>query len=110
MRKSADTRYCALRQKKLCPGCLTVFVRLSYKLIAKSAHGKQMSGLGRLFFNVTAQPDDEIIDGARVSIFFQVPNLLQDFLARNGTAAIAYEKAQQLNLHQGELKGLLAVA
>ena len=64
-------------------------------------------GLAALF-DISAQTHDEIINGARVGIFVQVPDIFQDGFSRNGMADILDQIAKQLRFHQRELKGLAA--
>jgi len=63
-----------------------------------------------LRLNVAAEAHYEVVNGARVRIFMEIPNVLQDSFARNWPAAIAYEVAQKLCFHERELEHLAAAA
>ena len=59
------------------------------------------------FFDVAAQAHDEIVDGARVGVFVQAPDVFEDGFARNGAAVVPNQVAQQLGFHQSELDGVV---
>ena len=67
-----------------------------------------MAGLGGVAFDVAAEANDEIVDGASVGVFVQIPDVVQDSFAGDGMTAVADQVAEKFGLHQGELKGLLA--
>src|ERR1700743_1605254 len=80
------------------------------KLISQAAYCKQMFWLGGIFLNIAAQTHDEVIDRARVGIFFQVPDPVQYFFAGDGTPAVANEITKQIGFHQRKLEYLVATA
>src|SRR5438445_9657060 len=90
--------------------CLFLCTGFGHKLISQPTHRKQVLRLGGISFDIAPQTYNEIIDGSRVGIFLQAPDLFQDLFARNGPPAVANEVTQQLGLHQRELEDLLAVA
>ena len=45
--------------------------------IANAAHGFQENRLGGIVFNVTAQPDHEVVDGPCVRVLVHPPDLFQ---------------------------------
>ncbi len=53
-----------------------------YELVTQPAHGDQVLRFGRVGFDVAPEPDHKIINRARVRVFGQVPDFLQNFLAR----------------------------
>src|ERR1044072_1344731 len=57
--------------------------RLRREAIADAAHGQQVHGVGGVVFDVTAQPDDEVVYGARVCVLAQVPDLFEYLAARD---------------------------
>ena len=67
-----------------------------------------MTGLGRIALDVAAKANDEVVDGARVGVFVEIPDILQDRFARDGFAGIADEIAEKFGFHQSELEGLFA--
>src|SRR6266436_3001108 len=69
-----------------------------------------MPRLGGFVLDVATQAHDKVVDGAGVCVFVEVPDVLQDGLARDGSAAVAYQIAQQLCFHEGELEHLPAAA
>src|ERR1700677_387613 len=71
--------------------------------VADAADGRQVSRLGRIFFDVAAEADDKVVDGASVSVFVQPPNIFQDRFARDGIAFAADQMAQEFCFHQREL-------
>src|SRR5436305_1458542 len=79
-------------------------LRLRNKLISHAAYGEQVARLRRFAFDVSAQTDDEVVDGTGVSVFAQVPHVLKNRLARDCLALVLDEIAQQVGFHQGELK------
>ena len=48
------------------------------------------------------KPHDEVIDGPRVRVLVQAPDLLQNLFARDDLAIVSDEVAQQLRFHQRE--------
>ena len=75
--------------------------------IANTTHRLQKDRLGRIVFNLTAQPHHKVVDGARIRILVDSPNLLQQFLAGNDAALIEDKIPQQVGLHQGKADGLI---
>jgi hypothetical protein len=57
-------------------------------------------------FNVPAEAHDKIVDRARVCIFVEIPDILEDGFAGYGPAAILDQIAQKFSLHQGQLEDL----
>src|SRR5579864_2008566 len=65
--------------------------RIRQKPVAYAANGKQVARLGGIVFDVTPQPNHEIVDGAGVGVLVQVPNFLENLFARNHAAVIAHQ-------------------
>ena len=62
-----------------------VLLGFGHKLISQSAHSDQVFWLGRIFFNIAAQAPMKLsMAGVYPYVFFQVPDLFQDFFARTG--------------------------
>src|SRR5271156_5345706 len=78
--------------------------------VPDSANREQMAGRGGVFFDIAPQPDDKVINGARVRVFAQVPDILENRFARNGLTLAADQVAQELRFHQGELNSGVARA
>ena len=66
------------------------------ELVADAANGEQQLRLRRIVLQVAAQPDDEVVDGARVGVLVQVPHVLEDRLARHRLAGVLQQVAQQV--------------
>ena len=79
-------------------------------MIAEASHGAEVARFGRLAFDVAAQADDEIVDGPRVGVFVEIPDVLQDCFARDRMATVLDKIAEELGLHQGKLKDLVSGA
>ena len=59
----------------------------------------------RIVFDIAAQTDDEVVDGACVGILVHAPDLLQDVLARDNLAGMHGEVAKKIGFHKGEVRG-----
>src|SRR5262249_51843453 len=79
-------------------------LRLGLETIPYAANGAQVTRLRWLLLNVAAQPDDEVIDGARIGILPHAPNLLQHGFPRNSLAFVANQVAKEVRLHQRQLQ------
>src|SRR5216683_1399155 len=80
---------------------------MGVELVAETTNRAQVARLGRLALDVTAQADDEIVDGARVGVFVEIPDVVKNRLARDRVATVADEIAEQIGFHQGQLEDLL---
>ncbi len=58
-----------------------------------------------LIFQISSQPNDEVIYGAGVCVFVKSPYIFQNLLARNYLSFAANQITQQLRLHQREAHG-----
>src|SRR5436190_21915179 len=65
-----------------------------HETITYSAHCEQMARVGWVIFNVTPQPDDEVIDSTSVGVFFQSPNFLKNGFARDYASIVADQMSQ----------------
>ena len=65
-----------------------------------------MTRLGRLLLDVPPQANDEIIDGARVGILVEIPDIFEDRFSRNGMPDILDQVAEQFGFHEGQLERL----
>ncbi len=63
--------------------------------------------LRRIVFNVAPQPDNKIVDGARVGIFVQAPDFLENLLARNHAPIVAHQMAQEFRFHQRQVNDVV---
>ena len=84
--------------------------RLGDELVADAAHGQQVLRRPRLLLDVAPQPDDEVVDRARVGVFAHAPHVLEHRLARDGLAFVRDQVAQQVGLHQRQRQRALADA
>ena len=58
-----------------------------------------MLRLGGIFFKVAPQADDEVVDGARVGVLVQAPDVLKNGFAGYISAIVPDEVAQQFRFH-----------
>src|SRR5262249_32284168 len=77
-----------------------------YETVAYSAPRQQMPGALRIVFDVPPQPHDEVVDGPRIGVFMQTPDLFQHAPARDGLAFEADQVAQEVRFHQSQRKDL----
>src|SRR5262245_37558215 len=82
--------------------------RFRHELVTQPTYRQHVARLGRLVLDISAQTYYEIIDRTRVGVLVQSPDLFQDFLAGNRTAAVADEVTQEIGLHERELEYLFA--
>ena len=75
--------------------------------IADTTHRLQKDRLGGIVFNITAQADHKVVDGARIGVLVDPPDLLQQLLAGDDAALVEDKIAQQVGLHQGKADGLI---
>ena len=73
--------------------------------VADAADGDEVLGGAGVVFYVAAQADDEVIDGAGVRVFMDTPDLLEDVLAGDDLAFAFGQVAEQVGLHEGEVRG-----
>src|SRR5271157_2372717 len=62
--------------------------------VSHAAHRQQMLRMRWILLDVLAQPDHEVVDGPRVGVLAQPPDLLQNGLARHDPSAVADEMPQ----------------
>ena len=60
-------------------------------------------GVGGVVFDVAAETDDEVVDGASVGVFVDAPDLFEDLLAGDDLAFVLGEVAEEVGFHQGEM-------
>jgi len=85
-------------------------VRVGDEAVTDAADGEEVDGLGGVGFEVAAEADDEVVDGAGVGIFFDVPDVFEEFFAGNDLAGMVEEIAEEVGLHEGEVDGFVVVA
>ena len=71
--------------------------------VAYAAYGDQVVGVGGVVFNVAAETDDEVIDGAGVGVFVDAPDLFEDLFTGDDLALAVGEVAEEVGLHEGEM-------
>src|SRR6185312_13562327 len=81
----------------------SLFLRLRHEAITHAANRQQMSRFRRIVFDIAAQANDEIVDGAGVGVFVQSPYFFENRLAGDDPSLVSYEMAQQFRFHQGQL-------
>ena len=64
-----------------------------------------MLRVGGVVFDVSAESDDEVVDGAGVGVFVDVPDLFEDLFAGDDLAFAVCEVAEEVGLHESEMRG-----
>lgn len=85
-------------KQKICSG-------IGDEAVADAADGGEMAGLAGVVFDVATEADDEVIDGAGVSVFVNAPDLFEDLFAGDDLGGAVGEIAKEIGLHEGELGG-----
>src|SRR5579862_2233262 len=80
------------------------------ELVAEATNGEEITRLGGLGFDVAAEAHNEVVNGAGVGVFEEVPDILKNGFAGDGFAAIADEVAEKFAFHERQLKDLVAAA
>ena len=65
-----------------------------------------MDGVGGIGFEVAAEADDEVVDGAGVGVFADVPDVFEDFFAGDNFIGAIDQVAEEVGFHEGEVGGL----
>src|SRR5882724_885099 len=89
-------------EKVLGPAIGAAASHAGQKTIPNAAHRLEKNRLSRIVFNVTAQTNHEVVDGARIRILVHSPNLLQQLLARDNASLVEHQITKQIAFHQGE--------
>ena len=69
--------------------------------VAYAADGEEVDGLGGVGLEVAAEADDEVVDGAGVGIFVDVPDVFEEFFAGDGFVGMVEEVAEEVGFHEG---------
>jgi hypothetical protein len=77
-----------------------------HRLVADAAHGEQQCRPAGIVFHVAAETHDEVVDGARVGVFAERPDVFENRLARDRLAGVSDQVGQQVALHLGEVVGV----
>lgn len=62
--------------------------------VADAADGEQVGGFGGVVFDITAQADDEVVDGAGVGVLVDAPDVFEDGGSRDDLAFAIGEIAE----------------
>ena len=81
-------------------------LRFRHEAIADAAHGEQMARRRGIVFNIAPQANDEIVDGAGVSVLVQSPHFFENRFAGHDPPLVSDEMAQQFRFHQSQLDGV----
>jgi hypothetical protein len=71
-------------------------VLFGQKAIADAAYRFEKLRLRRVVFDVTAQTDHEVIDGARIRVLAYSPDLFQQLLARDDATPVLYQVSEEV--------------
>jgi hypothetical protein len=75
--------------------------------VAYPTHGDEVLRVGGVVFDVAAESDDEVVDGAGVGVFVDVPDLFEDLFAGDDLTFAVCEVAEEVGLHEGEVRGAI---
>src|SRR5512141_2682181 len=78
----------------------SLLFRLRDKAIADPANREQMSRFRGIVFNIAAQANDEIVDGASIGVFVQSPHFFKNRFAGDDPSLIANEVSEQFRFHE----------
>src|SRR5215813_13385142 len=90
----------ARRRRATSPGPELLAIR--FESVSDSANCEQMPGARRIVFDITAQADDEVVNGAGVSVFAEAPDLIENWFSRDDPAAIANQMTKEFGFHDGQ--------
>ena len=76
------------------------------KTIPYAAYSLEKNWLSRIVFNVTAQANHEVVDGARIRILVHSPDLFQQLLAGDDPPLVEHQVTKQIAFHQSEAYSL----
>src|SRR5215469_4885361 len=77
--------------------------RIRDETVANAADGDEVLRVGGVVFDVAAEADDEVVDGAGVGVFVDTPDLLEDLFAGDDLAFTVGEVTKEIGLHDGEV-------
>jgi len=77
------------------------------KAVSDASDGGEVGRVGGVVFDVAAEADDEVVDGAGVSVFVDAPDVFEDGFARDDLAGAVGEVAEEVCLHHGEVGGAM---
>src|SRR5579871_5541832 len=90
--------------KLLIDCCAPIYVVLasgiSDEAVAYAADGDEVLGGGGVVFDVAAEADDEVVDGAGVGVFVDAPDLLEDVFTGDDLTLAVGEVAEEVGLHK----------
>ena len=81
-------------------------VPICHKLVAQSADCEQIARFRWFRLDIFAQAYDKTVDGSRVRLFVQVPNVLKNCLSRYRVPSVLNQIAEQIRLHHRQLHRL----
>jgi len=84
-----------------------MILRVGEEAVAYASYGEEVLGGGGVVFDVTAETDDEVVDGAGVGVFVDAPDLLEDLFAGDDLTVAVGEVAEEVGLDEGEVGGAI---
>ena len=72
--------------------------RSALELVAHSMGGEDVEGVTRVWFELSPQRSDEIIDGSVRSLIVPAPHVVEDFFAGPGPSGSTRKKEEQIEL------------
>ena len=61
--------------------------------VAYATDGEEMDGFGGIGFKVAAEANDEVVDGAGVGVFFDMPDVFKEFRTGDDLAGVVEQVA-----------------
>src|SRR5579862_5960051 len=71
-----------------------ISARLRLEAVADAANGDEVARLGRIFFELRAELEHEVVDGAQGDVVAGAPHALEQLLAREG-AVVRFDQAPE---------------
>ena len=75
------------------------FLWVGEEAIAYAADGLQVDGGCGVVFDVSAETDDEVVDGAGVGVLVEIPDVVEDGFAGDRAAGAADEVTEKFSFH-----------
>jgi hypothetical protein len=78
---------------------------LRHEAIADAADGEEVAGVCGVGFEVAAEADEEVVDGAGVGVLVDAPDVFEELFAGDDLVGALEKIAEEIGLHDGEVDG-----
>ena len=78
--------------------------------VTDAADGEEVDGFGGVRFEVAAEADEEVIDGAGVGVFVDAPDVFEELFAGDDLAGALEEVAKEIGFHNRQMNGFTGPA